>query len=85
MSITTRQLLDLRPGAKIRATLKSGREIRAQVTDRPTLACTGKPGIHRVRIDVVDVEDIPGDRVMFLSQHSSRHTVHGDRVVEVLA
>lgn len=86
MDITTRSLLDLRAGAVITATLRSGRKITGQVMQQPRLAQVGKPGIHRVRIEVRDTATQLADSAGVMTMLTKgRHTVSGDRVVSIEA
>lgn len=80
--ITTRSLLDLRPGSLIKATLKSGREVTVRVTKRPHLVASGKPGINRVRIETRDDSVKVPDHALFPTK--GRHTIAGHRVIEII-
>lgn len=83
--ITTRQLLDLRPGAILTVTLPSGREYTGPLQRIPTLAQVGKPGIHRVRLDVLDIEAANkiSDNASIFARPRCVHTIPGHRVVAI--
>jgi hypothetical protein len=85
MTITTRSLLDLRPGSKLTVTLRSGRVINAELRSRPTIATVGKPGIHRVRLEVADIAAIASlsDGAGMFARLKHYHEVPGHNVVSV--
>lgn len=94
-SLTSRDLLQLRAGARLMVTLRSGRVIAAELTSRPTLSPVGKPGIHRVRLEVLDVDHAAhiagrGPRCTAFGHDpcarlEALHTVSGASVVSVVS
>ena len=82
-SIAILTLLNLTTGTLIRATLQSGREVTVRITRRPYLVASGKPGINRVRIEATDDTVKISDTAIFPTK--GRHTVHGHRVLSILA
>jgi hypothetical protein len=85
MEITTATLRALQPGAILTVKLRSGRQITGKLKARPTLKQVGQPGIHRVRLEVVDQAKLAGlsDRACVLAALGCTHTVAGDKVVSI--
>ena len=84
-TITTRQLQQLRPGAKLKVTLQSGRVVEGVLRSYPEMRCVGKPGIHRVRLSVLDTKHAARISDRSIGYLAEVHTISGDHVVEVLA
>ena len=85
--ITPRMLLNLRSGALLCVRLRSGRELDVTLRYRPSIALIGKPGLHRVVLDVVDHVGInkinPEAHVVCGRRLKMFHTILGNQVVEI--
>jgi hypothetical protein len=86
---TSREMLELKKGAKIR--VKSGKSGTADVVlqERPWLSPEGKPGPHRVRLWVFDKSRMPETTdecwdQMVAMDSKALYEVGGDKVVEIL-
>jgi hypothetical protein len=96
--MNAREFLSLKPGTKLRVTLRSGREVIGQLLGNPAVATTGKPGLARVRFTILDIEhaeriDAASDRMGRLTKfrgqpfdgNKAKHEVNATQVIEVLS
>ena len=82
-NITASQLLSLRTGARLRVKKKIKKEeteLIVQLLDTPRLEPIGKPGLHRVRMQVCG--GLLGSVSMFSTQRG--RLVTGAEVIEIL-
>lgn len=85
MTVTIAQLRALKPGALLTVSLKSGRAIKVKLDKYPSLTSAGKPGINRVRLEVIDIDAAAKltDNATIFHALATRHTVQGHRVISI--
>ena len=87
IQITAKILLGLKRGSEVR--IRSGNETKVVKVLNSDLAAIGKPGMHRVRLRVLDlgrlgkVSDEQNTMMLAYDKNAVRE-VGGDKVVEVL-
>jgi len=91
-------LIALRPGARLRVELRGGREAEVVLRAKAEIVAAGRPGLGRVRLEVVDVEKLKQLEARFeardrraprpgfeaSSASLASHVVTGAQVIEVL-
>lgn len=87
---TSRELLDLKKGAKLR--IRSGKSGTAEVVlqEKPWLSAEGKPGPNRVRLWVFEKAKMPKTTdecwdAMVAQDSKAVYEVGGDKVLEVVS
>ena len=85
--IDTASLRNLRAGSVVTVSLRSGRELTGTLQATPTIACVGKPGIHRVRLLVADTAALRGlgDGATSTDARRHVHSVAGDKVLAIVS